>query len=83
MNEEKGPYLFDLLDPIQLGFVYESLLKNANEDGLNSVIAKPYLNAAEAVKDAIDSNIGFEDYEKNHQVFCKKLADYDGRIEPR
>lgn len=71
--------LFDLLDPVQLGFVYESLMRNAGMNGLNSKRAKVYLLAAEKVKAAIDSNCGFEDYVKTGQEYARKLADYDGR----
>jgi hypothetical protein len=72
--------LFDLLDPMQLGFLYESLIKNANDNNLNSPLAKDYLEKAEQIKDAIDSNCGWKDYQQHHQADCRSMADYDGRM---
>lgn len=79
-SDESKWHLFDLLDPVQLGFLYESLIKNANDSGLNSKSAENYLAYAEDVKLAIDSNCGFDDYVKTQQFFCRSLADYDGRM---
>ena len=78
-SDESKWHLFDLLDPIQLGFVYESLKNNASDSGLNSQNAKDYLAWAEEVKDAIEGNCGFNDYVQHQQALCRKLADYDGR----
>ncbi len=71
--------LLDCLDPVQLGFIYESLMNNANDVGLNAKSAKDYLGFAEVIKEAIDANCGFEDYVKHQQKLARKLADYDGR----
>lgn len=72
--------LLDCLDPVQLGFVYESLINNANDVGLNSKRASDYLKFAEVIKGAIDGNCGFDDYVKQTQTLSRKLADYDGRM---
>lgn len=72
--------MLDYLDPIQLGVLYESLLLNAQVDGLNSEAAKPYLEHAELVKDAIDTNCGWDDYVKQTQHISRGLADYDNRM---
>ncbi len=80
MSEEPEWGLLDLLDPIQLGFLHESLIKNASNAGMNSKRAKDYIEWAEWVKEGIDANCGWEDYEKTQQAYCRKIADYDGRM---
>ncbi len=77
MSKEPDWGLLDLLDPVQLGVLYESLMKNANYAGLNSTGAKAYLKWAEWVKTGIEANCGWEDY-LSQQALCRKLADYDG-----
>lgn len=76
MNE----HLFDCLDPVQLGFVYESLMKNANDGGLNAASSKVYIEWAGHVRAAIEGNCGWDDYLQHHQKLCQKLADYNGRL---
>ncbi len=71
--------LMDCLGSVQLGVLYEMLMLNANEDGLNSEMAKNYLPLAEMVKVGIAGNCGLEVYVKYHQELCRQLADYDGR----
>lgn len=77
---------YDLLDPVQLGVIYEMFMLNANENGMNSEKARDYLFYANEVKEAIDSNCGFEEYvngdehNKPLQPYCRKLADYDNRL---
>ena len=80
INDEFDWGLLDLLDPIQLGMLYESLIKNASCVGMNSRQAKAYMKWAEGVKRGIESNCGFEDYVKFHQKECRQLADYDNRM---
>lgn len=75
------------LDPIQMGVLYEMLQINANERGLNSPSSLSYLMLAEEVKDGIECNSGWDEYvngdehNKASQPFCRKLADYDNRME--
>lgn len=68
------PGLLDCLDPVQLGFVYESLIGNRNEGEGTA----DYNAAIEAVKAAIDSNCGFEYYVQRYQELSRKFANYDG-----
>lgn len=70
----------DLLDPVQLGFVYESILLNAGDKGLNSPRSKPYVELSEWYKKAIDDNCGCDDYISVYQPICRRMADYDGRM---
>lgn len=70
----------DYFDPIQLGFIHESLIRNANDCGLNSPRSKGYLVLAERVKAAIDGNCGWDEYLKCYQAQCRAMADYDGRM---
>ena len=69
--------MLDCLDPIQLGFIYESLMMFAQSSGLNSDAARDYLHHAIEVRDAISANCGFEDYVQTQQAFARKLATYD------
>ena len=75
-----------LLDSLQLGFVYESLMKNAAQHGLNRESAKVYLAEAKLWKDAIDANCGFDFYchgdehNASTQKWVREIADYDGAM---
>lgn len=72
--------MLDCLDPIQLGFLYESLMKNAIDTGLNSPASNPYIEHAETVRQAIDGNCGWPDYIGKSQELARSLADYDGTM---
>lgn len=78
--------LADLLDPVQLGFIYESLLKNAIEaldDGPKAISC--YVAEASFVKAAIDANFGWDEYsnlDKFYQSKCRELANYDDTMTP-
>jgi hypothetical protein len=67
--------IFDVLNPAQLGFVYESLLLNAEDKGYNASESKCYLNWALLVREAIAANIGWAMYIKDYQATCKGLAE--------
>ena len=69
-------HLFDLLDPIQLGFIYESLCNNA----FDSDDPTPYLQWMEQLRLAIDANCGWDSYTESQRAMVIKLADYDNRM---
>lgn len=71
---------FDCLDVIQLGFIFESLMKNATDATFNSKRARCYLSYAALVKEAIDENCGWEEYVNQSQAEAREMADYDGRL---
>ena len=58
------------LNPAQMGFIYESLLLNAEND--SDIEAKAL---ALEVKDAIDSSCGKDEYANVYQPAAKKSAE--------